>query len=236
MASAADTAIARHPHMHTAALKHAPTELLPGQILDGFTVEKKLGEGGMANLYLALDGLGNRRVIKMPHCSLGDDPVSRVAFENELRLAPYLKDFEYAHMPYAWGPADAQYLVMDSIPGMDLWDYLEERDVLTEPEAWTWCSPACATIPTTGFRTSTAWPRCSTPGTTRPRCCRRRRRPRPATNAPSRAWRGRCAALKAFSTATSSSAPTTCARSPGGSSRAATPTRRNRIASWRRST
>ena len=66
-------------------------ELAPGSQIDGFTIEKKIGEGGMALLHLAHDATGRARVLKVPRRALNVDPVAVVAFENELRLAPYLE-------------------------------------------------------------------------------------------------------------------------------------------------
>mgnify|MGYP005848640693 CR=1 FL=1 len=79
----------------------AAVELPPGTQVAGFTIERKIGEGGMAWLYLAVDAAGQRRVLKIPRGSQDADPASLVAFENELRLALYLEDFPHAHMPVA---------------------------------------------------------------------------------------------------------------------------------------
>jgi protein-serine/threonine kinase len=110
-------------------------DLAPGAQLDGLTVVRRIGEGGMANLYLVHDADSREQVIKVPRQALGTDPVSYVAFENELRLAPYLSDFPFAYMPSTRGGSNAQYLVMAYIPGQDLWSYLKERGTLSEAEA-----------------------------------------------------------------------------------------------------
>jgi protein-serine/threonine kinase len=110
-------------------------DLAPGAQLDGLTVVRRIGEGGMANLYLVHDADGREQVIKVPRQALGTDPVSYVAFENELRLAPYLSDFPFAYMPSTRGGSHAQYLVMAYIPGQDLWSYLKERGTMSEAEA-----------------------------------------------------------------------------------------------------
>ena len=109
-------------------------DIAPDASVDGLTVEKKIGEGAMANLYLVRDTDGVQRIIKVPRQSLKVDPVSLVAFENELRLAPYLKDFPYAYMPQVSDQASGQYLVMDYIQGVDLWSHLKEHGPLPEAE------------------------------------------------------------------------------------------------------
>ncbi len=106
----------------------------PDASVDGLTVEKKIGEGAMADLYLVRDAQGGQRVIKVPRQSFKVDPVSLVAFENEMRLAPHLQDFPYAYMPQIRGQASDQYLVMDYIQGVDLWSHLKEHGALPEAE------------------------------------------------------------------------------------------------------
>ena len=109
-------------------------ELAPGTAVDDLIIEKKIGEGAMANLYLVRDTCGTQRVIKVPRRSFTEDPVSLIAFENELRLAPYLKGFRYAYMPQRSGQTSNQYLVMDYIRGIDLWSRLKLHGTLSETE------------------------------------------------------------------------------------------------------
>jgi serine/threonine protein kinase len=110
-------------------------ELTPGMRFDGLVVERLVGTGAMANLYQVRDADGNERVIKVPRLSLALDPVCSVAFENELRLAPYLTDFRYAYMPRAGGTQSRPYLSMSYIRGHDLWSHLKQHGALCEIEA-----------------------------------------------------------------------------------------------------
>lgn len=110
-------------------------EFVQGSKFNGFTIEKQIGEGGMARLFLANDESGRQRVLKVPHRTLDADPVAVVAFENELRLARYLEDFPYAHMPVPHKGGECHYLVMDYIEGTDLWIYLSEKGCLSEARA-----------------------------------------------------------------------------------------------------
>ena len=110
-------------------------ELEPGQIVAGFTIQKKIGEGAMAVLYLVTDQEGNQLSLKMPRQRLGVDPVSLVAFENEIRLAPYLEDFAHAHKPRVIHDDDEKYLLMEYIDGVDLWTHLTNNGCLSEDEA-----------------------------------------------------------------------------------------------------
>src|SRR4030067_479076 len=106
----------------------------PGAAVDGLIIEKKIGEGAMANLYLVRDTCGTQRVIKVPRRSFTEDPVSMIAFEYELRVALYLKDFCYAYMPQRSGQTGNQYLFMDYIRGIDLWSRLKQHGTLSEAE------------------------------------------------------------------------------------------------------
>ena len=109
-------------------------ELEPGGSVDGFAIEKKVGEGAMANLYLVRNADGQQRVIKVPRQSFSVDPINLIAFENELRLAPHLESFPYASMPRINEQSSNQYLVMDYIQGIDLWSLLKKNGPMPESE------------------------------------------------------------------------------------------------------
>lgn len=113
----------------------AHDELEPGQHVAGFTIVKKIGAGAMAVLYLVTDKDGHQHSLKLPRQRLGVDPVSLVAFENELRLAPYLEDFPHAYMPKVVHDGDNRYLLMEYIEGIDLWTHMTKNGCLTEDEA-----------------------------------------------------------------------------------------------------
>lgn len=110
-------------------------EFAPGSQFDGFTIDKQIGEGGMARLYLAHEENGRQRVLKVPRRVLDVDPVAVVAFENELRLAHYLEDFPHAYMPVSQHGGERNYLVMDYIEGSDLWAHLRENGCFDEAKA-----------------------------------------------------------------------------------------------------
>ena len=117
--------------------RHIPAQddLEPGQCIAGYTIEKKIGAGAMAVLYLVTDGDGNPYALKIPLQRYGIDPVSLVAFENELRLAPYLEDFPHACRPKVIHDGDHKYLLLEYIEGVDLWKHMTKNGCLSEDEA-----------------------------------------------------------------------------------------------------
>jgi len=112
-------------------------ELEPGQHIAGYRIQKKIGEGAMAILYLVTDSDGQQHTLKIPRQLLGVDPVSLVAFENELRLAPYLQDLASASRPKVIAHGQQNLLLMDYIDGIDLWAHLTCHGCLSEDEAIT---------------------------------------------------------------------------------------------------
>lgn len=116
-------------------INQSPDELEPGQYIAGYTIQKKIGEGAMAILYLVTDKDGQQFSLKMPLQRLGVDPVSLVAFENELRLAPHLENFPHAYMPKVVQHEQDRLLLMEYIEGVDLWTHLTNNGCLNEDEA-----------------------------------------------------------------------------------------------------
>jgi len=89
----------------------------------------------MAVLYLAEDEHGARHVLKIPRAPAETDPASQVAFENELRLAPYLGDFASVSQSRTDNADHGRYLVLRYIEGTDLWTHLRSHGCLGEREA-----------------------------------------------------------------------------------------------------
>lgn len=107
----------------------------PGTRLGPYTIERQVGEGGMALLYLAIDQTGGQYVLKLPRTPADTDPASQVAFENELRLAPYLGDFARISETRTDNTDGERYLVLTYIEGTDLWTHLRANGCLSEREA-----------------------------------------------------------------------------------------------------
>jgi len=97
------------------------TAMTPGSLIDGFRLEEKLYQGGMAELWrVARADISYPIVMKVPRLDYGDDPAAIVGFELEQMILPTLTG---AHVPrfVAAGDFAAQpYIVMEFIAGVSL--------------------------------------------------------------------------------------------------------------------
>ena len=104
----------------------APSALQAGQTLDGFRLEERLHQGGMANLWRVsrLDspppGEDFPLIMKVPRIKGGEDPATIVGFEVEQMLMPLLTG---PHVPRFVARGDwtrQAYIVMERIQGQSL--------------------------------------------------------------------------------------------------------------------
>lgn len=108
-----------------------PYPLQPGQVLDGFVLEERLHQGGMANLWRVrretpLEGEDFPLIMKVPRIKGGEDPASIVGFEVEQMIMPALKG---PHVPRYVARGDWRrqaYVVMERIEGETLRPRLEQ--------------------------------------------------------------------------------------------------------------
>jgi protein-serine/threonine kinase len=110
-------------------LPMAPMPLVAGQEIDGFRVEERLHQGGMAHLWQVsrIDGDGTLPLImKVPRIKGGEDPATIVGFEVEQMILPALKG---PHVPQFVARGDftrQPYIVMERIAGPSLRPRLDE--------------------------------------------------------------------------------------------------------------
>jgi len=101
-------------------------ELVRGAILDGYRIEERLHEGGMATVWrVSRPGVAYPLAMKVPRLGNRDDPAAIVGFETETNILPRLFG---PHVPrfVSSGDFDEQpYLAMEYLPGPTL----EERRV-----------------------------------------------------------------------------------------------------------
>ena len=106
-----------------------PAPLAPGQVIDGFLLEERLHQGGMANLWrVTRTGGGDDLplIMKVPLIKGGEDPATIVGFEVEQMILPALAG---PHVPrfVARGDFTRQpYIVMERIQGPSLRPRLDE--------------------------------------------------------------------------------------------------------------
>jgi len=117
-----------------------PIPLQAGQVLDGFRLEERLHQGGMANLWRVcrVDG-GNEDcselLMKVPRIKGGEDPATIVGFEVEQMLMPQLSG---PHVPRFVARGDwtkQAYIVMERIPGETLRPRLDDAPLPPEEVA-----------------------------------------------------------------------------------------------------
>ncbi len=105
------------------------------KINDRYQIIKTIGEGGMANVYLALDTILNRQVaVKILRGDLADDEKFVRRFQREALSASKLNHPNIVEM-YDVGEDNGQYyIVMEYVSGKTLKSLVKKRGALTLPE------------------------------------------------------------------------------------------------------
>ena len=105
-------------------------------ISNRYAIMKKIGTGGMADVYLALDTVLDREVaIKILRGNLAHDPVALLRFQREAQAVSGL-DHENIVDVYDVGEDDGEhYIVMEVVHGPTLKDLIHRREALDKYEA-----------------------------------------------------------------------------------------------------
>ena len=92
------------------------------KVLDGrYELERKVGEGGMARIYLARDLRLNRRVaVKIPHLHFLGEPDFLERFRHEAQAAAMLAHPNIVDVYDVGQDGDVHYIVMEYVEGTDL--------------------------------------------------------------------------------------------------------------------
>nr|WP_044200749.1 Stk1 family PASTA domain-containing Ser/Thr kinase [Oscillochloris trichoides] len=92
------------------------------KVLDGrYELDRKIGEGGMARVYLGRDLRLNRRVaIKIPHRHMSDDADFLDRFRHEAQAAAILAHPNIVDVYDVGQDGDIHYIVMEYVEGIDL--------------------------------------------------------------------------------------------------------------------
>ena len=107
-----------------------------GQMINGrYEIIRSVGEGGMANVYLALDTILNRKVaVKILRGDLAEDEKFVRRFQREAISASSLNDPNIVEV-YDVGEDDGKYfIVMEYVEGKTLKQLIKKRGSLTLPE------------------------------------------------------------------------------------------------------
>ncbi|KAF0227002.1 MAG: serine/threonine protein kinase bacterial [Erysipelotrichaceae bacterium] len=105
-------------------------------IANRYVINKKLGEGGMADVYLAQDSFLNREVaVKILRGKLSLDPVALLRFQREANAASRLNHPNIVEI-YDVGEDNGQhYIVMEYIRGKSLKELISQRGAMEKQEA-----------------------------------------------------------------------------------------------------
>ena len=102
------------------------SRIVPGTVIDGFTIGEQVHSGGMATLWsVTHPDISVPLLMKIPRVSEGEDPAAIVSFEMEMMILPRLSG---PHVPRCFGTGDfarQAYVVLERIPGQTLYRRLE---------------------------------------------------------------------------------------------------------------
>ncbi|HEY4262501.1 MAG TPA: serine/threonine-protein kinase, partial [Schlesneria sp.] len=104
--------------------------------LGHFTIQRRIGVGGMGSVFLATDEQLRRSVaLKVLSPTLGTDPSAVLRFQNEARAAARLDHDNIARIFFYGEDAGLHYIAYEYIPGSNLRDVIRAKDRLAPAEA-----------------------------------------------------------------------------------------------------
>ena len=112
-------------------------EQMRGIILDNrYKIDKNIGTGGMADVYLGQDLLLERPVaLKILHTTFADDAAFVTRFKREAQAAGKLNNPHIVNMYDVGIDQGYNYIVMEYVPGITLKEYIKEKKRLSTEEA-----------------------------------------------------------------------------------------------------
>jgi eukaryotic-like serine/threonine-protein kinase len=103
------------------------SRIVPGSVIDGFTIGEQVHSGGMATLWsVTHPDISVPLLMKIPRVSEGEDPAAIVSFEMEMMILPRLSG---PHVPKCFGSGDfarQAYVVLERIPGVTLYKRIND--------------------------------------------------------------------------------------------------------------
>ena len=119
--------LARCLRMIDAGLSRAPSAapLVPGAVLGDFEIERRIGQGGMATVYVARDRKLERRVaLKVLRAALAADPRNVARFEQEAKAIARLRHPHLVEVYQVGASEGHHYLAMALVEGRTLAEVL----------------------------------------------------------------------------------------------------------------
>ncbi len=114
----------------------AEADDVQGICVGHFTVQRRIGVGGMGSVFLATDEQLRRNVaLKILSPALTSDPAAVLRFQNEARAAARLDHDNIARIFFYGEDSGMHYIAYEYIPGSNLRDVIRSRDRLPPAEA-----------------------------------------------------------------------------------------------------
>lgn len=112
-----------------------------------YRVTEKIGSGGMAEVYKAVDGvLGRTVAVKVLHPRYASDPGFVARFRQEAQAAANLSHPAIVNI-YDWGRDDeTYYIVMEYVPGTDLKAVVERQGAIDPMKAAEYAAQVCSAL------------------------------------------------------------------------------------------
>lgn len=104
-------------------------QLESGNKVGRFIVDRRLGQGGMSDVFLARDDEFKRDVVlKFPHEEIMGDIATHERFNREVKIGKLLNHPNIQHLHELAHNGSSEYLVLEYVPGDSLRHVLRERD------------------------------------------------------------------------------------------------------------
>lgn len=106
-----------------------------GKSIGPYTVQRRLGQGGMSDVYLAHDAENDRDVVlKFPHEELLGDVASHERFLREVKIGKLLNHPNIQRLYEVRDSKGSPYLVLEFVPGDSMRAFLRKKEVKHGPD------------------------------------------------------------------------------------------------------